>query len=115
MRVYFDEHPKQPQKDIDAVYEAYDYIEKFLSKQLYLAGDHLTIADLCCICTITCGTIYVPISEERYPKITDWIKRMSALPYYEDTNGKDNAEYHEFIKGILMAKNGNTNIEIVSE
>lgn len=112
MRVYFDEHPKFPQKDIDAVNEAYDYLEKFLSKQSYLAGDQLTIADLCCVCTISCGSALVPFSEERYPKIVNWIKRLSALPYYEETNGKGSAEYHEFIKGILMEKNGNTIIEV---
>lgn len=115
MRVYFDDHPKHPQKDVDAVYEAYDYMEKFLSKQPYLAGDHMTIADLCCVCTVTCGTVFVPISAERYPKLSDWIKRMSALPYYEETNGKSNAEYHEFVKGILMTKTGSMHITIVSE
>ncbi|KAL5291887.1 GstE2.2 family protein [Megaselia abdita] len=112
LRVYLEDHPKFPQKDIDAVYESYDYVEKFLSKEKYLAGDHLTIADLCCVCTITSGALFAPISEERYPKISDWIKRLSALPYYEETNGKDNAEYLEFLKMILTQKNGNANIEV---
>uniref|UniRef100_T1GBZ8 Uncharacterized protein n=1 Tax=Megaselia scalaris TaxID=36166 RepID=T1GBZ8_MEGSC len=71
MRVYMEDHPKFPQADIDAVYEAYGYMEKFLSKTPYLAGDHLTIADLCCVCTITSGGLFAPISEERFPKLSD--------------------------------------------
>lgn len=112
MRVYTEDHPKFPQKEIDAIYQGYDYVEKFLSKQPYLAGDHLTIADLCCVCTITSGGLFAPISEERYPKLSDWIKRLSELPYYEETNAKDNTEYLEFLKGILLEKNGNTNVEV---
>ncbi|KAL5291866.1 GstE2.2 family protein [Megaselia abdita] len=111
-KVYFDDHPKFPQAEIDALYEAYDYMEEFLSKQKYLAGDHLTIADLCCVCTITSGLLYAQISEERYPKISDWIKRLSTLPYYEETNQKGNDEYLELLKTVLTQKNGNTNIEV---
>lgn len=97
---------------MDAVYESYDFLEKFLSKEAYLAGDHLTIADLCIICTVSAARLVAPISEERYPKISDWIKRISALPYYEETNGKGSDEYIEFLKRILMKKNGNINIEV---
>lgn len=87
-------------------------MEKFLAKQPYLAGEHLTIADLCCICTITSVSLFVPISEVRYPKLSDWVRRLSALPYYEETNGKDNVIYHDFLRGILMQKNGNTKIQV---
>lgn len=112
MRVYTEDHPRFPQADIDALYESYDYVEKFLSKQSFLAGDQLTIADLCCICTITSGALFASICEDRYPKLSDWIKKLSALPYYEETNAKDNVEYLEFLKGILCEKNGNANIEV---
>lgn len=112
MRVYTEEHPKFPKSEIDAVYQGYDYVEKFLSKHSYLAGDHLTIADLCCVCTITSGGLFAPITEERYPKISDWIRRLKALPYYEETNGKDNVEYLNFLKGFLVEKNGSSDIEV---
>ncbi|KAL5284497.1 GstE2.2 family protein [Megaselia abdita] len=112
IRIYMDDHPKFPQKDINALYESYDYLEKFLSKQKYLAGDYLTIADLCCISSITPAVLFANISEERYPKISDWMQRMSTLPYYEETIGKDNAEYLELLKGILTQKNGSSNIEV---
>lgn len=111
MRVYMEDHPKFPKEDIDAMCEAYGYLEKFLSKTPYLAGEHLTIADLCCVCTVTSGSVYVPINEDNYPKVYDWIQRISKLPYYETTNGKDNGEYLEFLKGFLKAKNGTIAIE----
>lgn len=112
MRIYTEDHPKFPQKEIDALYQGYDYVETFLSNQPYLAGDTLTIADLCCVCTITSGALFAPISKDRYPNLSDWIARLSAVTYYEETNGIDNAEYLELLKGILSKKNGNTNLEI---
>lgn len=53
----------------------------------YLAGDELTVADLCAIATISSIDEIVTIDAEKYPKFTQWIKRMSQLPYYEEKNG----------------------------
>lgn len=86
-------------------------MESFLTDKPYLAGDNLTIADLCCVCTITSVSLFAPITEERYPKLSDWVKRLSALPYYEETNGKDNAIYHDFLNGIIKQKTGSTDIK----
>lgn len=112
MRLYVEDRPKVPQKDINALIEAYGYMEKFLSKQPYLAGEHLTIADLCCICTLTCGGFFAPVSEDDFPNLTEWIKKMEALPYYQETNGKPNADYFQFLEGILLQKNRTTDIEV---
>lgn len=47
---------------------------------------------------------FAPISEEKYPKLTAWVKLMNELPYYKDTNQKGVDEFDELLIG-LIAKN----------
>lgn len=77
-----------PQAVIDSFYEAYDILEKFLKDGPYLVGDSLTIADLCTIPTVTSIVYHAPIDPNKYPKITEWIARVSELPYYEELSGQ---------------------------
>ncbi|KAK5642106.1 hypothetical protein RI129_008273 [Pyrocoelia pectoralis] len=60
---------------------AYDFLEKFLEGHLWVACEFLTLADLSLIPSITTLDIFVPINE-KYPNITNWIKRAEQLPYY---------------------------------
>ncbi|KAJ8924576.1 hypothetical protein NQ315_000725 [Exocentrus adspersus] len=66
-----------------AVDEAYGFINTFLKKSKYIAGDDLSIADLSIINTITNASAFVPLDEEAYPQIKAWRDRLKALPYYE--------------------------------
>ncbi|KAK4877117.1 hypothetical protein RN001_009623 [Aquatica leii] len=72
--------------------EAYDFLEEFLENQKWVAGEHLTIADLCLIPTVTSADILVPIDPVKYPNIWSWIKSCQDLPYYKEGNqiGLDN-------------------------
>jgi len=86
-----------PEERVKAVYEAYDLLESFLQNDLYLVGNSLTIADLCCIPTVSTCEYHAPIEAERYPKLAEWIERLSQLPYYEELHGKVISQFREFL------------------
>lgn len=72
---------------LSAITESYTFLDKFLEEREYVAGDSLTIADFCCVSTISTATIIIPISNERYPNLSRWYHLCRSLPYYEETNG----------------------------
>lgn len=53
---------------IQYIQKNYEILENFLQNHKYLCGDTLTIADLCCIATITSGNEVAPIDPLEYPK-----------------------------------------------
>ncbi|XP_055374591.1 glutathione S-transferase 1 [Condylostylus longicornis] len=104
MGIYHDKSTEIPKERIDTVYEGFEFMEKFLENDLYLAGNSLTLADLQCVCTVTSCFGFAPISEERFPKLFNWLKRMYELPYYERGNGIENLAYVNFLKDTLRKK-----------
>lgn len=49
-------------ENIEKIKKAYDFTEKFLTAD-WLAGDHVTIADICCVATISTMNVIVPIDK----------------------------------------------------
>lgn len=79
--------PVLPQPKVDVVREQWEIFEGFLQDGLYLCGDELTIADLCCITSVSSVNEVVPIDADKFPKLVEWIDRLAQLPYYEENNG----------------------------
>lgn len=77
-----------PQDKIDGLYAAYELLEKFLQNDDYLVGNSLTVADLCCVATVTTMDVHAPIEQDQYPKIHGWIERLAELPFFEELNTK---------------------------
>ncbi|KAL5288086.1 GstE2.2 family protein [Megaselia abdita] len=69
------------QDKLEAINEAYDFLEKFLETNEYLTGKNATVADICCVATVT-SLAFHPLDSSKYPKTTAWIKRMQQLPFY---------------------------------
>ncbi|XP_067634327.1 glutathione S-transferase 1 [Eurosta solidaginis] len=65
---------------------AYDGLEKCLTNSAYLCGEHMTIADLSAVATISSSEKFAPIDNEKFPNLNAWLKRMSQLPYYVKIN-----------------------------
>lgn len=88
--------------EIDQLNGIYSYLEDFIGNQKWMAGDKITIADLCLIPSVTSADILVPIDKSRYPNISGWIKRSQELPYYEEANqiGLDN--FKNLIKTLSL-------------
>ncbi|KAH8320736.1 hypothetical protein KR067_008139 [Drosophila pandora] len=89
-----------PRERYDAIVEVYDFLETFLSGQDYVAGNQLTIADFSLISSITTLEVFVKVNPVKYSKITAWIKRLEALPYYQEANGVGARKFAEFFKKI---------------
>ncbi|XP_065369625.1 glutathione S-transferase 1-like [Calliphora vicina] len=87
-----------PQHKIDAIVETYDFLEVFLKDSPYVAGDHLTVADFSIVSTVTTLVAFVEIDSAKYPKVTAWIKRLEALPYYHEANAVGNKIFVDIIK-----------------
>lgn len=81
-------------------HEAYGFLETFLSTDKYLVGDHLTVADLSAITSVTQMMYMVPIDETKYPKLSAWIKAFDALPYFHEENTAHRLEYMKFVDGL---------------
>lgn len=64
--------------------ESLDILEKFLSPTDWLAGEQMTVADLCCVTTVAPIFKMLPVTRINYPRIIDWLERLQALPYYDE-------------------------------
>lgn len=73
-----------PQVKLDYMERAYVLLEEILkrSDDQYLVGNTLTIADITCANSILGAEIVLKINSEKFPKITEWIKRLSTHSYF---------------------------------
>ncbi|XP_050679350.1 glutathione S-transferase 1-like [Leptidea sinapis] len=82
--VYFGEKQSKPE-NLEKIVSAYDFTEKFLTKA-WIAGDQLTVADFCCVATISSLNVVIPIDAAKYPNLTTWLKNCSELDVYKKNN-----------------------------
>ncbi|XP_050557506.1 uncharacterized protein LOC118261723 [Spodoptera frugiperda] len=71
------------QELIDDVTEAYGFIETFLSSTKYIAGDHITIADIAILAVMTSITQIVKLDAQKFPKTSAWLENLKKQPYYK--------------------------------
>ncbi|KAJ8971671.1 hypothetical protein NQ317_011901 [Molorchus minor] len=88
------------EENLNALIEAFGFLETFLQNSRYIAGDSLSIADLSLITTITNASALVPIDGHKYPRIRAWRKLMEFLPY-SDINKSGGEEFKTLIKEML--------------
>lgn len=75
-----------PEERVNYIQTSYDIMERFLAKTPYLCGDELTIADLCCVATISSIIRIIPLVPIKHAKLIEWTQRMTQLPYYKIWN-----------------------------
>ena len=56
---------KPSEKAINDLLETYDFLEAFLSKTKFVAGDKMTIADISVLSTIAASRYMVPIDDKK--------------------------------------------------
>ncbi|XP_050509517.1 glutathione S-transferase 1-like isoform X1 [Diabrotica virgifera virgifera] len=84
--IIFESVKEVPEKYIALLDEAIGIVEKFLTQNEWIAGDQMTIADLSCVTNVTTFSYFIPITEERFPKISAWIKRFEDVPHFKEIN-----------------------------
>jgi glutathione S-transferase len=86
-----------PEWKYECIRESYVFCEKFLEHWNYFCGNSLTIADFHFIATITSLEAYIPVHADQYPRLFAWLKRMQALPYYNEFNGLPVQKFIELV------------------
>ncbi|XP_026740968.1 glutathione S-transferase 1-like [Trichoplusia ni] len=84
--------------------DAYSMLEDYLSENLYMADNVITIADISVVSTIgtLCGL--VPIDGNKYPKLNKWLQNMNEQEYCKKINIPGGLEHSDGLK-ILMEMN----------
>ncbi|XP_047027292.1 glutathione S-transferase 1-like [Helicoverpa zea] len=72
--------------DVERVKTAYGFVDAFLSKSQWLAGDNMTLADICCVATISTLNEAFPVDEKAYPKLSAWFNRLKQQEFYKKRN-----------------------------
>ncbi|KAM3961683.1 LOW QUALITY PROTEIN: glutathione S-transferase 1-like [Aphomia sociella] len=57
--------------------DAYEMLEMYLSDSKYIAADHMTIADISILTTVSSLHGLHPIDEQRFPKLKQWLSTMN--------------------------------------
>lgn len=90
-----------PQAGVDGVNECYGFLEKFLKNDPYLVGNSITVADYCCVASVSTIQYAVPIDSDSYPKLSEWFEAMKTVPFYDEINGKYVEIFEQLVQGAL--------------
>lgn len=82
------------------VYEAYDFLNKFLEGKNWTAGNSVTIADLSLVSSISSLNTFIPIDAQKYPNVIRWLNNVYQLPYYK-VNIPGLEDFKKFIHGLM--------------
>lgn len=77
---------EMPLDRIAYIQMVYPRMENFLADAPYLCGDRLTIADLCCVASLSSVARLAPVDGVAYPLLAAWMRRMEQLPFYATLN-----------------------------
>jgi glutathione S-transferase len=86
-----------PQRKHDEIIKGYNVIETFLTDNVFLAGDTLTLPDLYLWCCMESLGPLIPFDEEKFPNFNRWLKEMRKLPT-SDMNQNDGGEHVAFYR-----------------
>lgn len=93
------------QENANAASEAFAFLEAFLENHKWMAGEQMTIADLCIGASVTSlATVHSVeklMNHDKYPRLHAWLNRLKALPYYEEANGIGLEKLKAFVKTTL--------------
>lgn len=97
-------------KAFESSYKAYGLLETFLEVDPYFVGQHLTVADLSIATILTQMALMIPINEEMYPKLLQWIRRLEELPYFIEINTKTLTTVIAAFKEMIEKRKADANI-----
>jgi len=98
--VIFQEQKQPAEAKIKKFDEVLGYLETYLSKSTFVAGDNFTIADFTLLATLTTAEI-TGHSLANYPKITKYVgKCKTVVKDYEETNGKGAVDFGNFVDSM---------------
>ncbi|CAH0589991.1 unnamed protein product [Chrysodeixis includens] len=93
------------EEGIKKVNELYKTLEAYLSKTKFLACDHLTIADISCVATISAVDYVVPI-DAKYTKLSAWFNNLKQEQWYKNGNEPGLEIFIQYLKGMIAKNSG---------
>ncbi|XP_060805910.1 glutathione S-transferase 1 [Amyelois transitella] len=87
-------------ENLEKIEKGYKFAESFLTTP-WLAGDHVTLADICCVATISSMHEVLPIDENKYPKLSAWLARCSKENFYKKGNEGGLLQFRQLLKSKL--------------
>ncbi|KAK4877106.1 hypothetical protein RN001_009612 [Aquatica leii] len=72
---------KVPSELADNAIEIYGILETYLGKTEWLAGDHLTVADIFCYVTVKSLNVAVPYDLNKFVKLASWMDKLHQVSY----------------------------------
>lgn len=91
-----------PEERINYIRTSFDIMERFLAKTPYLCGNELTIADLCCVATISSMVRLIPLDPTKHAKLIEWTHRLAKLPCYKEKNAEGAAALQDAILKMIQ-------------
>jgi len=83
---------------IAEVRTSYDFLNKFLEKETYMAGSKVTIADFSILTSLSTLVHVIPIDSKELPNLAKWLKMCEGLSYFSV-----HAEGCAMLNGVLDA------------
>ena len=75
------------EEKLKAFKQSLDYLNGFLEKNKYVAGNDLTIADLSILASLSSILLLADYDFENWKNINKWLKTLQKeLPYFEEIN-----------------------------
>ncbi|KAJ8717509.1 hypothetical protein PYW08_005908 [Mythimna loreyi] len=87
-------------QQVEDVNAAYDVLDKYLQKTKFVAGDHLTVADVSCVASISSLAAIVPV-DDKYEKLKAWFSSLQEQEWYQKGNLTGLALFEGFVKSKL--------------
>uniref|UniRef100_A0A0K8TV08 Glutathione-S-transferase n=1 Tax=Epiphyas postvittana TaxID=65032 RepID=A0A0K8TV08_EPIPO len=92
---------KPAEKQYKAIDEAYAFLEEFLSRSKYVAGNNMTIADIAAYATTSSLGALLELDVKKYPKIEAWLQEMAKQPFAVKQNAAGNLELKHLYDNLM--------------
>ncbi|XP_026763041.2 glutathione S-transferase 1-like [Galleria mellonella] len=72
-------------QQVEEIEETYGILESYLRQSKFLAGKHLSLADISIVATISTYEILIPITN-KYPRLLEWLNILKNCDFYKKAN-----------------------------
>jgi len=97
--IMFAKAPADPEK-YKKMEESYEFLNKFLENQDFVAGDNLTIADLAIIASVSTAEV-LGFDLSKYPNVAKWFENSKKIiPDYDELNHPGCLKFKEMYDNV---------------
>ncbi|XP_076176214.1 glutathione S-transferase 1-1-like [Ptiloglossa arizonensis] len=98
--MFFQNQKAPSEAGLDALKEAYGFLDKFLEGKKWLVEDSCTVADICS--SATAAGVAVVVNLDDYPNVKTWLRTCEEeLPGYKEMNLPGVEKFHAIVRSML--------------